>query len=82
MQELRIAHTLAEEEVEGGLSPRMSPLVQVRDMGTRSVHYRTPVERSWLKLVNSGACCGRNLSTSRRAIPRTLILHPEMSRVC
>ena len=29
-QELRIAHTLAEQEVEGGLSPRMSPLVQVR----------------------------------------------------
>ena len=30
VQELRIAHTLAEQEVEGGLSPRMSPLVQVR----------------------------------------------------
>ncbi|KAK9837273.1 hypothetical protein WJX81_002822 [Elliptochloris bilobata] len=33
LQELRIAHTLAEQEVEGGLSPRMSPLVQVRDAG-------------------------------------------------
>jgi len=28
-QELRIAHSLAEQEVEGGLSPRISPMVQV-----------------------------------------------------
>jgi hypothetical protein len=30
LQELRIAHALAEQECEGGLSPRISPLAQVR----------------------------------------------------
>lgn len=29
LQELRIAHGLAEQEVEGGISPRVSPLAQV-----------------------------------------------------
>ena len=29
LQELRIAHALAEQEVEGGISPRVSPLAQV-----------------------------------------------------
>lgn len=29
LQELRIAHSLAEQELEGGLSPRISPLAQV-----------------------------------------------------
>ncbi|CAL5229286.1 g12583 [Coccomyxa viridis] len=33
LQELRIAHGLAEQEVEGGISPRISPLAQVRDAG-------------------------------------------------
>ncbi|CAK0787089.1 hypothetical protein CVIRNUC_010305 [Coccomyxa viridis] len=33
LQELRIAHALAEQEVEGGISPRVSPLAQVRDAG-------------------------------------------------
>ena len=30
MQELRIACALAEQELEGGVSPRISPLAQVR----------------------------------------------------
>ncbi len=29
LQELRIAHGLAEQEIEGGISPRISPLAQV-----------------------------------------------------
>jgi NADH dehydrogenase [ubiquinone] 1 alpha subcomplex assembly factor 5 len=29
LQELRIAHGLAEQELEGGISPRTSPLAQV-----------------------------------------------------
>ncbi|KAK9917381.1 hypothetical protein WJX75_003779 [Coccomyxa subellipsoidea] len=33
LQELRIAFALAEQEVEGGLSARISPLAQVRDAG-------------------------------------------------
>ncbi|BDA50516.1 Arginine-hydroxylase NDUFAF5, mitochondrial [Coccomyxa sp. Obi] len=33
LQELRIAYALAEQEVEGGLSARISPLAQVRDAG-------------------------------------------------
>lgn len=33
LQELRMAHALAEQEVEGGLSPRISPLAQVRCPG-------------------------------------------------
>ncbi|KAK9823525.1 hypothetical protein WJX72_003397 [[Myrmecia] bisecta] len=33
LQELRIACTLAEQEHEGGVSPRVSPLAQVRDAG-------------------------------------------------
>jgi hypothetical protein len=30
LQELRIAHAAAEQELEGGLSPRVSPLAQAR----------------------------------------------------
>lgn len=30
LQELRIAHAQAEQEVEGGISPRVSPLAQAR----------------------------------------------------
>ena len=30
LQELRIAHALAEQELEGGLSPRISPLAQAQ----------------------------------------------------
>lgn len=33
LQELRIACTLAQQEREGGVSPRTSPLAQVRDAG-------------------------------------------------
>jgi len=33
LQELRIACTIAQQEREGGVSPRTSPLVQVRDAG-------------------------------------------------
>ena len=32
LQELRIAHGLAEQEVEGGISPRVSPLAQVCEL--------------------------------------------------
>ena len=40
LQELRIAHALAEQEVEGGISPRVSPLAQV----TTHQPYRTKAE--------------------------------------
>jgi NADH dehydrogenase [ubiquinone] 1 alpha subcomplex assembly factor 5 len=33
LKELRIACTIAQMEREGGISPRMSPLAQVRDAG-------------------------------------------------
>jgi len=33
LQELRIACTIAQQEREGGLSPRLSPLARVRDAG-------------------------------------------------
>lgn len=33
LQELRIACTLAQQEREGGVAPRLSPLAQVRDAG-------------------------------------------------
>ena len=33
LQELRIACTVAQQEREGGVSPRTSPLAQVRDAG-------------------------------------------------
>ena len=36
LAELRIAHALAEQELEGGVSPRISPLAQVLPLALRS----------------------------------------------
>jgi NADH dehydrogenase [ubiquinone] 1 alpha subcomplex assembly factor 5 len=87
LQELRIACTLAQQEREGGVSPRTSPLAQVRDAGnllTRAglsiptvdvdeihVHYRDVVD-----LVNHLRKMGEtnSLIQRRESLPRDTAL--------
>ncbi|KAL4448082.1 hypothetical protein ABPG75_005301 [Micractinium tetrahymenae] len=87
LQELRIACTIAQQEREGGVSPRVSPLAQVRDAGnllTRAgltipavdvdeiqVHYRDAVQ-----LVEHLRSMGESsaLLKRRQELPRSVAL--------
>ena len=88
IEELRIACSIAQQEREGGVSPRTSPLAQVRDAGnllTRaglalptvdvdeiSVHYRDDVLGLIHHLRRMGE--GNSLLQRREALPRDTAL--------